>query len=255
MPASLRNAFNPQAKCIYDAFEERAGIVVFEFARVVEPVEASADLGFGLLQDRHIQTDERLAQVMVGTETADTAWRSAYHGGRLLRLCALATGPGAHIDGIIECAGDRTIVFGSDEQHRISTRNVLTKTSPGCRRVCCHYIFIVRRHTLYPDEVQMQIGRCRSDQRFRSFAIDGILAQAANDYSNLVFPGYEMLPTILWVLFLKIMVRTKFRTRRGAFYFVVCGLPGQLPNCISNSIPTPTTGSRSSIRNSRGQLR
>lgn len=71
--ASLRKRFNPLGESIDDVLEEGTAIIVVKFALLVEQLKASTDIGFRLLQNRHIKEDERLAQVMVSAEATNPA--------------------------------------------------------------------------------------------------------------------------------------------------------------------------------------
>ena len=53
--------------------EEILGALVGQVARLVEQTGSAADIGLGLPHYRHVEKCQRLAQVMVGAETADGA--------------------------------------------------------------------------------------------------------------------------------------------------------------------------------------
>ena len=71
-----------------------------------------AEIGFGLLHHRHVEEHAGLAQLVVGAEPADRAGRGADDRRRLLVPHALAIGPRADVDRILEHAGDAAIIFG-----------------------------------------------------------------------------------------------------------------------------------------------
>ena len=56
----------------------------FEMRSVVgEELVGAADIGLGLLHHRHVEEDQRLAQMVIGAEAADRAGRDADHGAGL----------------------------------------------------------------------------------------------------------------------------------------------------------------------------
>src|SRR6476659_2527857 len=68
---------DPLREGLHEFAEELAGAVVRQMAFGVEEVRGVADVGFGLLQRRHVEEDERLAEVVVGAEGAEGAGRDA----------------------------------------------------------------------------------------------------------------------------------------------------------------------------------
>src|SRR2546421_10784273 len=86
LPARLSPciALDPCRKRLHVFCEEFASRAVRQPAGFVEQFVCTADIGFGHLQRRHVEEDQRLTQMMVGAECADRARRHADDSCRLL---------------------------------------------------------------------------------------------------------------------------------------------------------------------------
>ena len=70
-----RDLLDPVGKRLHELGEEFARLFFLHLALIVEPVADAGEIHLRLLQDRHVQEGQRLAQVMVRAEAADIARR------------------------------------------------------------------------------------------------------------------------------------------------------------------------------------
>src|SRR6267378_2314278 len=126
---------DPFRERLHELLQEFAGTIVDELAMFIEELVGMADIGFGLLHGRHVQKHERLPQMMIGAEGPDRARRTANDRARLAVPDAASIRPGADIQCILENGRHRTVIFGRDEQHRVSSLDALAEHGPlrGCR--------------------------------------------------------------------------------------------------------------------------
>src|SRR5712672_490451 len=96
--------------------------------------------------------------MLVGAEAADRARRDADDSGRLLVPDALAIGPRTDIDGVLEHAGHRTVVFGRYEQHAIDGADLIAKPDPGGRWARFE-VRIVKGQLSDLGDLELQLGR------------------------------------------------------------------------------------------------
>jgi hypothetical protein len=89
-----------------------------------------SDIGFRLLHGRYVQKHERLPEMMIGAERPYRARRAADHRARLSVPDAVSMRPGTDIQCILEDGWHRPVIFGREEQHRISGLDALTERSP-----------------------------------------------------------------------------------------------------------------------------
>src|SRR5713101_1967819 len=121
---------DPIRERLHELLQEFAGTIVDELAMFIEELVGMADIGFGLLHGRHVQEHERLPQMMIGTEGPNRARRTADDRTRLAVPDAASIRPGADIQCILENGRHRTVIFGRDEQHRVSGLDALPERSP-----------------------------------------------------------------------------------------------------------------------------
>ena len=185
---SLRQAGlpDPARKGVDEGAEEGLGVFHRDPALIVEQGEPAADIGFRLLQHGHVEEDQRLAQVMVGAEAADRARRDAHHRRRLLRPDAAAVGAGADVDGVLQDAGYRAVVFGRDEQNGVGRGDRFAEPGPGLRRAGRFEVFVVMGQITDFDDIEFEVSGCQPRQLERCLAVDRVLAQAADDHGDLV---------------------------------------------------------------------
>lgn len=93
-----------------------------------------ADIGFRLLQRRHVHKHQRLAQLMVRSKATDRTGRGRDYGCRLAGPDILAPGTRSDINGVLDRCGQAAIVFRRDKQHRIDAANLIPETGPSSRR-------------------------------------------------------------------------------------------------------------------------
>ncbi|MNY41295.1 hypothetical protein D3C86_1760960 [compost metagenome] len=116
--SGLLMLFHPLSICIDKALQERLDRFR-QLARLIERRPGTAQVSLGLLHQRHIEKNHGLTQVMVGAETANRARRNTDHRARFATPGALAVRARADIDGVFHRRRHRTVVFRSDEQHRV----------------------------------------------------------------------------------------------------------------------------------------
>src|SRR6266849_951944 len=135
----------PIRERLHELLQEFAGAVADELAMLIEQLVGMAEIGFGLLHGRHVQKHQRLPQMMIGAEGPDRARRAAYDRTRLAVPDAAAIRPRADIQRILESSRHRAVIFGRDEQDRVSGLDALPECSPWRRRSCGLQILIEKR--------------------------------------------------------------------------------------------------------------
>jgi len=100
--------------------------------------------------------------------------------------CPLALPPGARglVDGVLEHAGDRAVVFGRDEQHAVGGRDVLPQACDGRDRRLRVTVLAVQRQIVDAHEMRLHLGRKQAHQRFGELAVVRLLADAADHDSD-----------------------------------------------------------------------
>src|SRR3954451_13187697 len=102
--ASACETIDPRREGLGEAAEELGRPFILHAAVVAEQVAGLADIGFGLLENRHVEEHQGLAEMVIGAEAADPARRDADHRRRLPAPDALAIGPRADVDRVLEKA-------------------------------------------------------------------------------------------------------------------------------------------------------
>src|SRR6476469_2830772 len=124
-------------KLLQRAFLQASGLVETVVADV-------AQIGLGLLHDRHVEEDASLADLVVGPEPADAPWRSSDDRGRLLIEDALAIRPRADVDRILEHAGNSAVIFGAAEQNAVGIGDLLAEPHPLLGRAGVEVLVVKR---------------------------------------------------------------------------------------------------------------
>src|SRR4051812_15672650 len=93
---------DPRSERCSELTQELARALVLQLAARVEQIRSASDVGFRLLHHRDVQEHERLAQMMVCTESADCTRRHADHGAGLAVPYALSIGTRADVDRILQ---------------------------------------------------------------------------------------------------------------------------------------------------------
>ena len=114
--------------------------------------------------------------MMVRAETADGSRRNADNGGGfgVPWLCVRTR---TNIDGILQAAGNRTVVFRS-EQNRVAFADLLTKRNPGRGRIVGFEVLVIEREIANFHEFKIRSGVQRND-RVRKFAVERVLAKTS----------------------------------------------------------------------------
>ena len=102
---------------------EKGSAAGADVAGLVEQPVPDLDECFRLTQGLHVQTSEDIAQMLLRHGGAAGAGRSAQYAGGLAGPGALAIGARGMVDGVLEHAGDRAVVFGGDEQQAVGRRD------------------------------------------------------------------------------------------------------------------------------------
>ncbi|MOA25608.1 hypothetical protein D3C78_1463460 [compost metagenome] len=89
------------------------------------------------------------------------------------------------VDGVLEHSGNRAVVFGCHEQQRLGTGDLGAKVLDHIHLVAVR-ILVVQRQVVDGDFLELETFGCHALDRLRELAIEGILAQAADDDSDLV---------------------------------------------------------------------
>lgn len=63
---------NPIGESIEEGFHERLGLRIGETAITTEHLTGMAEIGLWLLECRHVEEDQRLAQMAIGAEGAES---------------------------------------------------------------------------------------------------------------------------------------------------------------------------------------
>src|SRR5262249_6420689 len=103
---------------------------VDERARVVEQRGRGSDVCLGLLNDGDVEEDQRLAEMMVGTESADRTGADADDGPGLPLPHAGPVRSRSHVDGVLQAAGNRAIVLRGRKEHGIGTPDAVPEGDP-----------------------------------------------------------------------------------------------------------------------------
>src|SRR6266849_3801684 len=176
---------DPIGKRLHELLQEFAGAVADELAMFIEQLVGMADIGFGLLHGWHIQKHERLPQMMIGTEGPDRARRSADDRTRLAVPDAASIRPGADIQCILENGRHRTVIFGRDEQHRVSGLDALPERGPLRGRSCGLQILIEKGQLPDLDDSELHRRWRERHQRIRQHPVERRLPQASNQHAHI----------------------------------------------------------------------
>jgi hypothetical protein len=114
---------DPRRELGHDAGQELPRFVSRQASVRGEQISRMADIGFGLLQGRPVEEDERLAQMVIGTEAADRARRDTDYRRRLSAPYASPIRAGPHVERVPQDAGYRAVISRRREQHRVARRD------------------------------------------------------------------------------------------------------------------------------------
>ena len=101
---------------------------------------------------------------------------------------ALAIGPRADVDRILEHAGDRAIIFGRDEQDAVGRGDLARESASIAAGGLRLEILVVERQVADLDDVAVEpvVGACAQID-LRDLAVDAVLAQRADEIAMLMF--------------------------------------------------------------------
>src|SRR4029434_548697 len=106
-------------------------------------------------------------------------------GRRLLVPDALAVGPRADVDGVLEDTGHAAIIFGRTEQYAVRRGDPLAETDPCLRRVGVE-VLVVERQVPALDHRAIAIVAAQCAHGARHLAVDAVLPQAADKDGDFV---------------------------------------------------------------------
>jgi hypothetical protein len=120
-------------------------------------------------------------------EAADGAGRDADHRARLAAPDALAVGTRADVDGVLQHAGDGAVVLWSDEEDGVRRSDLVAEGDPGGGRLALVVeILVVEGKMANLDDLEAQHFRGQGDKGIGRLAVEGALAQAADDHGDVV---------------------------------------------------------------------
>src|SRR5690606_5831948 len=90
-------------------------------------------IGFGLLHQGYIYKYESLTDMMIGGQPTQRTYGRGHDSTRFSRPYGTAVRAGAHINCILQCSGNGTVVLRRYDQEAVCTLNLLPKSCPGCR--------------------------------------------------------------------------------------------------------------------------
>ena len=133
--------------------------------------------------------------MVVGAEATDGTGRNGHDRTRLFRPDALAIGPRADIDGILENARHRSIIFRREEQDRIDRLDAIPERSPRRRRRNLLVgIFVIQRQIPDFDDCQFQACRRQRGKGMGREPIIGTGPKAADDDGDVACDSHGLSP-------------------------------------------------------------
>src|SRR6266403_783562 len=171
---------DPLRECLQELAHELAGVVADDRARIAEHLGGAANVSLGLRHGRNVEENQRLAKMVIGAEGADDARREAENRPWLAVPRALAVRPRCDVDRVFEHAGHRAVVLRRHEQHRVGLLDAALEVFSLLRRIGIE-VLVVMRHLPDFDDLELQRRRCQPDHRLGHLAIEGFLAEAADD--------------------------------------------------------------------------
>ena len=101
-----------------------------------------SEVHLGLLHGRDVEKHERLAQMVIGTETSDRARQGTDDRAGLSVQHALPVISGANVQGVLERGLNGAIVLGRHEQNRVRARDAIAKLRPLGRRLVVQVLIV-----------------------------------------------------------------------------------------------------------------
>ncbi len=158
--------------------------IVGDAAGRVEEAVLGGEEHFGLAERRHVEIRQDRAQVLLGAGGADRADRDAEDAGRLAAPRALPVGPRGVIEGVLQHAGDRAVVFRRDEDDAGGGADGRLDAGHR-RRLRAVVVLVVERQVADLDALQGDVGRRQLGERSGEGLVVRLLAEASDDDGNL----------------------------------------------------------------------
>lgn len=175
---------DPGGVGVHPGLDEGAGAVGGEAAFGGEGGVVHVEEDFGLGQGGHVEECEHVAQVLLSQGGADGSGGGAEDAGGLAAPHALAVGARAVVEGILEDAGDGAVVLGGDEDDALCGGDfgLHAQDAGGLLGVV---VLVVEREVADFDDLEGEVGGGQRGEGLGKLAVDGILAQAADDDGDL----------------------------------------------------------------------
>src|SRR3954447_5247225 len=151
-----------------------------ELALVVEGVAAAIHVDFGLAEDRAGNTGQDVLQMLGGTDATERAGGVADNADRLAEERALAIGARGDVDGVLQHAGDRAVVFRRHEQHAVRLLQLFPERQPVGRGIGFQ-ILVEEGNPFERRHVELQRSRRQLCQRIGDLERKALLAKRADD--------------------------------------------------------------------------
>lgn len=143
-----------------------------------------ANVGFWLLHSGHIEEDEALAQMLICAETTDGSGGNADDTGRFGLPGAFAVRTRADINGVLEAAGDGTVVLRSEKQSGVTSADLLAKRNPRRGRIVGFEILVVERENTDLDEFEIKGSGFQRNDGVCELTGERVLAKTSNENGN-----------------------------------------------------------------------
>ena len=119
----------------YIAAAPSAAASLVSCALVVEGVADAIQVDFGLAEDRTGNARQDVLQMLGRADATERARRVADDADRLAEERALAVRARADVDGVLQHAGDRAVIFGRHEQHAVRLLQLFAERQPVGRGI------------------------------------------------------------------------------------------------------------------------
>src|SRR5690606_25016162 len=171
--------FDPGDVGVHPALQEIATALADVAVRVVQAILV-LDVGLRLVERRHVQVGEHVAQVLLGHGPAGGADGDADDAGRLALPGALAIRSRAAVEGILQDPRNRAVVLRGEEQHAVAVAHLLLEAAHRLRLVAV-VVLVVQGQVADADLVEAPALGREPDHRLGELAVEGLLAEAADD--------------------------------------------------------------------------
>src|SRR3954471_15712586 len=154
----------------------------------IEGVAHPVQIGLRLLHDRAGNARQDVLESLGGTDAAERARRVRDNADRLAVERALAVGPRGDVDGVLQNARDRAIVFRRDEDDAVRLLDLFAKRQPIGRRRALE-VLVEERDAGRRDDLELERSRRELGERMSDLQREAVLAQAAGDRDDIVGHG------------------------------------------------------------------